>query len=198
MGQTERIQVRLTAVPHLERAFDKLAAAGYDKTSNATDRPPKEGAYNCIAWAATDTHHWWWPHPDLDWPFWSERVETIPAFITAFRWLGYIRSDNSRLEPFFEKVALYADGDSPKHMARQLPDGTWTSKCGGNEDITHYTLDALESYGPLPLKGYYGCPILFMKRFILLSWIIRLLQSAEWMIESFIWEGLGSLMWKRQ
>ena len=93
-------------------------------------------------------------------------------------------------------MVLYADGDSPKHMARQLPDGMWTSKCGAGEDITHYTLDALESYGPLPWKGHYGCPVLYMKRFILVSWLVRSLQWAEWKIESSLWERLGAIMWK--
>ncbi len=196
MGQAKRIRSRLTPVPHLESSFDKLAAAGYDKTSEATDHPPKEGAYNCIAWAANDIHHWWWPHPDLDWPFWSERDESIAAFIAAFKWLGYFPCDNSRFEILFEKVALYADGNSPKHMARQLRDETWTSKCGGAEDITHFTLDALESYGPLPQKAHYGCPVLFMKRFVLVSWVVRFAQWLEWKIESSVWERLGATVWK--
>jgi hypothetical protein len=100
------------------------------------------------------------------------------------------------VELFFEKVALYADGQDPKHMARQLPDGTWTSKCGGAEDITHFTLDALESYGPLPMKGHYGSAVLFMKRFILISWVARSFQWLEWKIESTIWERLGAMVWK--
>jgi len=155
-----------------------------------------EGSYNCIAWAAGDTHHWWWPQIDLDWPFWSKREETIAAFVTAFRCLGYVPCNNSRVEFGFEKVALYADGNSPKHMARQLSDGMWTSKCGGAEDITHFTLDALESYGPHPLKGHYGRPVLYMKRSILVSWLVHLLQWAEWRVESTIWERFGSIMWK--
>jgi hypothetical protein len=176
--------------------FDKLAASGYEKTSDATGYPPSPGAYNCIAWAAADTRHFWWPHPDLDWPFWSRREETISAFVDAFRWLGYVECDSSRVEVAFEKVALYADGDSPKHMARQLRDGTWTSKCWGLEDITHFTLDAVESYGPRPLKAHYGSPVLYMKRFVLVSWIVRFIQMAEWKLESSIWERLGSIFWK--
>lgn len=80
-------------------------------------------------------------------------------------------------------------------MARQLRDGTWTSKCGGAEDITHFTLDALESYGPHP-KGNYGTPVLYMKRFVVISWFVRFLQWIEWKVESCIWERLGSIMWK--
>ncbi|MGA9967315.1 MAG: hypothetical protein WBQ10_19115 [Terriglobales bacterium] len=189
---------RLAGLPHLERKFDKLASAGYDKTSDATGYPPADGAYNCIAWAAFDTHHFWWPQPDLDWPFWSKRRDTVPAFVTAFRGLGYYRCDNARLEFGFEKVALYADGNSPKHMARQLRNGMWSSKCGGGEDITHFTLDALESYGPHPFKGHYGAPIVYMKRFIPVSWFVRFIQWTEWKIESSIWERLGSIVWKQQ
>jgi hypothetical protein len=109
----------------------------------------------------------------------------------AFKWLGYIRCSNSRIEWGFEKVALYADGNSPTHMARQLSDGTWTSKCGGAEDITHFTLDALES------PGHYGFPLLFLKRPLLISAIVRGLQWLEWKIESSRWGSrLGYVVWK--
>jgi len=48
----------------------------------------------------------------------------------------------------FEKVAIYALDGEPTHAARQLSDGTWTSKLGKDIDITH-TLRALEgsTYG---------------------------------------------------
>jgi hypothetical protein len=66
-------------------------------------------------------------------------------------------------------------------MSRQLPDGTWTSKCGPNEDITHNTLDALESYGPAYGSGdTYGCDVLYMRRFFLVSWLVRLMQQLCW------------------
>lgn len=65
-------------------------------------------------------------------------------------------------------------------MARQLPDGTWTSKCGRNEDITHFTLDALESYGPPHgALDEYGCPVLYMRRFVVIAAIVRLGQSLQ-------------------
>jgi hypothetical protein len=185
---------------HLERRFPKLANAGYDKTSDATGRPPVVGAYNCIAWAAGDPRKrlWWWPHPDAYWPFWIKpRQETIECFVRTFRSLGYVLCRNHRLEFAFEKVALYAIHRSmmpmpppqspaeyrdwvPTHMARQLPDGMWTSKLGGNEDITHFTLDALESYGPIHIWDEYGCDVVYMKRFILVSWGVRFLQYLLW------------------
>lgn len=77
------------------------------------------------------------------WPSGVVRAETIPAFIEAFSTLGYEICDSEELEQGREKVAIYASHDSPKHAARQLSDGSWTSKCGGCEDITHF-LNALE------------------------------------------------------
>jgi hypothetical protein len=145
---------------NLEQAFPKLQAAGYEKTSDRTDYPPTPGAYNCIAWAASDSNRWWWPDNDSYWPYWSERKPKRENFVKAFFWLGYRVCDDSRLEFGFEKVALYEIGNEPQHMARQLKDGSWTSKCGGDEDITHFTLDALESYGPFPHVAEYGSAVL--------------------------------------
>jgi hypothetical protein len=65
-------------------------------------------------------------------------------------------------------------------MARQLSDGTWTSKCGGNEDIVHVTLDALEKYGML---GAYGCPAIYLKRPVVIGSLIRFLQRVLWSFE---------------
>jgi hypothetical protein len=69
-------------------------------------------------------------------------------------------------------------------MARQLSDETWTSKCGGSEDIRHFTLDALESYGQR--IDAYGCPVLYMKRLVLISWLVRLFQFLQWRVESLL------------
>lgn len=65
-------------------------------------------------------------------------------------------------------------------MARQLPDGSWTSKCGGNEDIAHFTLDALESYGLAHgARDEYGCPVLYMRRFVVVTAIVRFGQLLQ-------------------
>jgi hypothetical protein len=189
-----------TPLVHLEQAFPKLAAAGYEQTSDQTGTPLDDGAYNCIAWAADDIHHkYWWPAPGGHWPFLVRREVSVPCFVKAFRCLGYIRSAHSRREFAYHKVALFAIHVSraptpvpraardfgnwePTHMARQLPDGTWTSKCGGNEDIRHFTLDALESYGQR--SDAYGCPVLYMKRLVFVSWIVHLFQWLQWKTES--------------
>ena len=60
------------------------------------------------------------------------------------------------LESGREKIAIYARGAAPAHVARQLADGKWTSKLGAAVDITH-TLRGLE--GPL-----YGRVVVVMAR----------------------------------
>jgi hypothetical protein len=87
--------------------------------------------------------------------------------------LGYRVCKNECREFAFEKVALYAMNGVPTHMSRQLRDGTWTSKCGPAEDITHSTLDALESYHR---RDSYGKPVLYMRRLIVVSWFVRCTQ----------------------
>jgi hypothetical protein len=182
---------------HLERGFPKLAPAGYEKTSDGTEHFTSPGAYNCIAWAAEDTQHgFWWPAMDAYWPPWIRKDDTISCFVKTFRTLGYVLCRDSRKQIFFHKVALYAIHPSyqqvpvpssfaelanwePKHMARQLSDGSWTSKCGKDEDITHFTLDALESYGPpQQYVNEYGCPVVYMRRFFAVTWLIRFIQLA--------------------
>jgi len=67
-------------------------------------------------------------------------------------------------------------------MARQLLDGSWTSKLGDAEDITHYTLDAVESYGPAPFYGEYGAPVVYMRRLLVVSWVVRFIQFVWWKV----------------
>ncbi|HZU37138.1 MAG TPA: hypothetical protein VFA18_14550 [Gemmataceae bacterium] len=136
----------------LEQYFPNLATTGYTTTSAATF------VYNCIAWAAGVTDDWWWPDPMgvSTWPASATRAETITAFEEAFQSLGYTPGADDRLEPGFEKVALYALGGMPKHAARQLPNGLWTSKLGELEDIEH-TLEALNG-------AWYGAVVSILKR----------------------------------
>jgi hypothetical protein len=135
---------------HLARDFPALNDGNFGVTSNF-DR-----TYNCIAWAANDNKRWWWPrHPFGYWPDPSAPVE-VGSFRSAFEGLGYAVCDNPAHEVGLEKVAIYALNGVPKHAARQLMDGKWTSKLGQNWDIWH-DLEALN--GPT-----YGEPILFMSR----------------------------------
>jgi len=134
--------------PWLERSFPGLRGTDYDVTSPATPD------YNCIAWAAADSQQWWEPDPfhQYFWPANAPRSQRAESYLAAFATLGYEVCASSEVEAGFEKIALYANRDGiPTHMARQLHDGTWTSKLGPSVDIRHPSLESLEGaqYGRL-------------------------------------------------
>lgn len=119
--------------PSLEDVFPALRGQPFHITS------PRDDRYNCIAWAAGDDSNWWWPDAagEDTWPAGVTRAETVEAFREAFATLGYAVCDDEQPEAGFEKVALFALAGVPKHTARQLPSGRWTSKLGPREDIEH-------------------------------------------------------------
>jgi hypothetical protein len=126
--------------PALAELFPHLADEGYAETS------PPSIQYNCIAWAAGRSDEWWWPDA-LGAYFWPEtvpRTETMEAYIQTFELLGYVR------------CADYERDGKPTHAARQLTDGTWTSKLGRQVDVRH-TLHALEG-------AIYGKVAAFLRR----------------------------------
>jgi hypothetical protein len=136
----------------LESLFPRLAGSDYAITS------PSTRAYNCIAWAARVQDEWWWPDPMgvSPWPAAVQRAETVAAFIEAFETLGFVTCSTDSVETGFEKVAIYALAGSPKHAARQLANGRWTSKLGELEDIEH-ALDSLEG-------DWYGQVVQILRR----------------------------------
>src|SRR5438067_2182527 len=101
-------------IPWLEQYFPRLRNAFYDITSPDTDE------YNCIAHAAEDPTQRWWPGlPDYYWPQ-SASDDSVETFVAVFcGCLGYEVCENGDFEPGFIKVAIYAEGDQTKHMARQ-------------------------------------------------------------------------------
>ncbi len=127
----------------LQSVFPKLNTGNCQITSLSNTR------YNCVAWAAGEQSLNWWPTKADGlglfsyWPI-SIKAATIANFCKAFGALGYELCGQTDLEPGHEKVAVYADGNYPTHMARQLPDGKWTSKLGKGVDITHDSLELLE------------------------------------------------------
>ncbi|SRR5260370_11208106 len=138
----------------LELAFPGLTGTAYQVTSPATAR------YNCIAWAAADVAQWWEPDPfnQYHWPPGIPRQNVIEAYVALFESLGYVACDDAGLEQGFEKVAVYcAPNGSPTHAARQLSDGSWTSKLGQSVDITHATVADLEGV-------QYGDAVRFFRR----------------------------------
>jgi hypothetical protein len=131
-------------------AFPKLTLDPNDPISQPDD-------YNCIAYAAGDTTKWW---DNVRKPIMVQEW-SIDGLKRAFAPLGYKPCADAKLEEGFEKVVFYikqATG-KPTHGARQLPDGRWTSKCGGAEDIIHQTPECLSG-------DLYGLPFQYMKRAI--------------------------------
>jgi len=132
--------------------------------ANCIETSKRSNAYNCIAWAAADTHRWWWPirRPGVTyWPKNVPREETVEAFILAYGTLGFTLCGDGSLQSDIEKIALFARVARgiliPTHASRQLESGEWTSKLGPFEDVAHSTLDAVNS----PI---YGQAICFLAR----------------------------------
>lgn len=71
----------------------------------------------------------------------------------AFAALDYEICPDGGLETDFEKVVLYGTALFYTHVARQLPNGKWTSKLGRAEDIEHDTPeDAVLRFMKRPIK----------------------------------------------
>jgi hypothetical protein len=141
--------------PHEDSNFPLL------RRENYTEESPPSDEYNCAAWAVEVTDDQWWPEPRVPrykWPQGARRNGTIEAFIDGYGKLGFEVCDNPDLEDGFAKIAIYTTfAGSPKHVARQLPDGRWASKLGEGIDIYHATLNDLSA-------GGYGNPTHFMRR----------------------------------
>src|SRR5437588_9047776 len=107
----------------LDEVFPGLAAGGYRVTS------PRDRDYNCIAWAAGETHAWWWPGQDVSkeyWPPGVPREQTRDAFVAAFATLGYAVCEGEAPEAGYEKIALFADAAGrPTHAP-----GNWPAAVG--------------------------------------------------------------------
>jgi hypothetical protein len=120
---------------------------------------PATVAYNCYAWGARVTDVRWEPDP-LDQYYWPEsapRAYTMPAFVVAYQSRGFEICVDGSPEPEIEKIAIYDIEGVPQHVARQLNNGSWTSKMGDYEDIQHVELSSVS--GPC-----YGIPRVFMAR----------------------------------
>jgi hypothetical protein len=136
----------------IEQFLENLGPDDYDQD----DVSPQDD-HNCIAYALGEKDKPWWPSirlkDDFEWPSDLPRQdddqETLENFILAFQKRGYKICKNGRLKKGIEKVAIFAISGLPKHAALQLESGIWGSKCGGYEDIKHFTLSSVEgkNYG---------------------------------------------------
>jgi hypothetical protein len=130
MGPSAWVFVRMS----LEDLFPLLQGKSFTVTSNAN------ADYNCVAWAIGQTQGWWWPSDDEGavWPAGVALEESLDAFRAMFGHLGFAPCSDTGIEPDFERIAVFANASmQPQHVARQLPNGRWTSKLGKLEDIEH-------------------------------------------------------------
>lgn len=128
----------------LEQCFPNLAGK-YKLTS------PKDGAYNCVAWAVGDIKVFWDDVRILGRRvkgyYWPPKIsaDTLEGWTEVFALHNYRECDSDAFDPDFEKIAIYIQpDDSPSHVARQIGSGTWSSKLGISFDIEHETLNSLE------------------------------------------------------
>jgi hypothetical protein len=104
-----------------------------------------------------DAYRRWWPGGTdpvtLTGTYWPEGLptsETVEAFVALFKANDFEPCEDGHHEDGWEKIVLYVDGDGlPAHAARELADGSWTSKLGDRADVRHETPAAIacESYG---------------------------------------------------
>jgi hypothetical protein len=142
----------------LERLFVGLQRWPWERTSAPSEH------YNCIAHAIGDSGRWWWPGGVTDpapgedyWPEAGASDEQLQDFLTPFEQLGFERCAAGELDAGLDKVAFYLDDTGlVQHVARQLPDGRWSSKLGQMADIAH-PLEALEGVE-------YGWARIFLQR----------------------------------
>jgi hypothetical protein len=145
---------------NVERAFPKLAADGWRKTSEATSD------YNCFAFALPDQSDWYSPLPLWGY-YWPADVvprnTTLPTMIELYRHEGnFAPCENGDFENGFEKIALYVhQAGTVTHAARQIDSRIWTSKLGNLADIEH-GLSSLEDEG-IKIDDY-GKVAQFLKR----------------------------------
>jgi len=142
------IQVRLA------QYCPNIRPSNYTKTSEYTD------TYNCVGWAIGLTG-WFQPYPKrYKWigarpTHLDDRVET---YIGLFKSVGFTLCEDPSVEQGFEKIAIYDKDGAFRHVAKQLPCGSWSSKVGEMEDILHAQLE------PLEFPSKYGRVKFYMKR----------------------------------
>jgi hypothetical protein len=112
--------------------------------------------YNCLAFAVdrNDIFVSTSPVNGYHWPPRNER--RLDSWSEYIKQHGFEDCDDGTFEPGFQKIALYATAQGPKHAAKQLKNGSWASKLGSNIDIEHPHLDALEG-------DLYGTPVKFFR-----------------------------------
>lgn len=121
----------------------------FEVLAPSTGKAGEKGAYNCIAHSIKVYSRWVWPGT------------TVADFDKLYGSYGYrrVKGLDYRFDKRYEKIVLYAKVNKGKwectHGARQLADGTWTSKLGAGPLIRHERPESVAgpSYGK-PIAVY--------------------------------------------
>jgi hypothetical protein len=142
----------------VEAQIPRLKDAPYRITS------PRDARYNCFAWAARDSTRVWSPSLFGGGVYWPPGVPSLPTLgsvIEAYEQHGFEPCTTPDVEPGYEKIAVFTDATGePRHAARQLASGRWTSKLGDHVDIEHDDVAAVGG-------AFYGEPTRFLRRAML-------------------------------
>jgi hypothetical protein len=145
VGRTgQALELALSAAPleDLYAQFPSLRDSRHRITSSPTDE------YNCVAWVPRELDRWY--DPELFWPDDIPKPDgddDLDCYVALFESWGFERCEDERYEDGFLKIAVYTVGQSFQHVAKQLRDGSWSSKGGVLHDFRHCTLDALQPSG---------------------------------------------------
>lgn len=137
------------------QGLERLHASG-----EYEERSPIDPAYNCVAFAAGDTGHFWSPTAmdGCSWPADAPADDTVDGVMAALACVGFVECTDATFEDGYEKVALFAAEDRPTHAARQDTDSeVWLSKLGKEYDIAHANLNDVGG-------EEYGEPVKYMRR----------------------------------
>jgi hypothetical protein len=122
--------------------------------------------YNCIAYVYGDSTRPYWPYPFPQfafpevlyyWPPGLPRINHVDSFRQLYETIGYKVCQDGTLDLPWEKIAVFGKNENdPKHAAKQLITGKWSSKLGTNYDVSHdiHNISA----------GTYGDVLLYMRR----------------------------------
>jgi hypothetical protein len=132
------------------KAFPHLTEANHKPTSHATPHPTRVDKpfvmYNCFAFAVNDRTKFWWPGGDGYWPH-DPSDDTVEELVAVLKQHGYEPCPDGTHVPGVQKVAIFAKGGDPVHVAVQPSsrNGIWKSKMGYNIDMEH-DLHAVETW----------------------------------------------------
>ena len=128
------------SVDTIEDSFPSLNRNNYTVTS------PEDFNYNCLAFALGDLHTWWEPPGQYGfcWPPGFSQDSSVETVTRIIKLHGYSVECGPNDSPLADSIAVFARNGEWTHFAKYV-DGQWFSKIGEDHDISHASLNLLES-----------------------------------------------------